>query len=74
MNIPVKISTNSKLFPLFQQEIKKVKPYQTEHEVIVTNNQRSKLIKKKVTEKYRFEFQWLSDDICAVEMFRTDSI
>ena len=64
------LTPSSRIFPFFQDAIKKVKTGDNFGILRVLNKERSEKIKKEVWEYYKLSFEWQDKNICGIDVFR----
>ncbi|MFW6311091.1 MAG: hypothetical protein ACOC1K_02525 [Nanoarchaeota archaeon] len=68
--VRIHMTPDSNLFPIYQQQLKKIKENEKEHVITVINHKRSKKLKKVIKEKYKFLVEWQNKEVCSVDFFK----
>jgi hypothetical protein len=66
----ITITPESSYFPIFQKVVKEIGNDKSEVKIQFINKARSAKIKQEVKETLLFKFDWQTDDICGIEVFK----
>jgi hypothetical protein len=68
--IPISITNESYLYPLFQQAMQHIKPGQTTLIATTINKERTDKLKQEMKDTFRFEFEWQDENVCGIDVFK----